>query len=584
VAILKTAISYYKRYDTLQARKVLTILFFVGLFAGYSFICLKRETVSNPDFLGFAARANAFGSAPWDSILVNGLYPFGYPLLLRFVFALTHNYHLAGLVISCAAGVATAALFFRIIRLHLPFYEALVATACLASNLFFIRHSTIAGTDMAGVAFNMLAIWFFLSYKDISSTWFYTGVFIALAYLIRYTSLLTFAGFGLYWAYMSCIEKRLNLAQIVRLTLGFLIGSLPQTIPSLLYEHNPFYNTQHWNLYLALLKNPDEIWKVTALAPHFKNAKEVLDAAGPQAFLQNYSKNIGAFATENFFHIHLYFIGLIGIVLAFSKKFTPGILLGCVALVWMAGLSITFLTERIVLMLLPIEVYALFSLVFFISRWGQKASYAMACILALVFVKSFADTPRAQTLEINSAVNAPNREFQKALTAAGITNSAQVLSFSYFFYAVGDPLCSTYATPWKFTDVPIESEPELVWLAVSGGYKILVLHTPEYGLLNGKFASFSTDTLQQSLPLFYTNSNSVFAYQVPETLSKKYTKATEADWVQFASKHYPRLEKSWETVKDVVQEKTDHTPTLQGLPYPKVLAAWRRHKGLHQLL
>ena len=131
--------------------------------------------------------------------LVDGLYPLGYPLLLKALGELFQDYALAGRILSLTAGLSVLLLVYLIARRLTGAPVALLAACLLAVQGFFVAHSAFAGTDMVGTAYILLGVYSVLrgvSQEEPDGSgqtawrWFFlAGLAFGFSYLMRYTAI-----------------------------------------------------------------------------------------------------------------------------------------------------------------------------------------------------------------------------------------------------------------------------------------------------------------------------------------------------------------------------------------------------------
>jgi hypothetical protein len=214
-------------------------------------------TVGNLDFFGMAARAKALpGNLPaW----VSGLYPVGIPLLLRAGLALGLDVVRSGQAASILGGIAClcgAALFAWHVT-H-SYALSLLTMAFLLTTRSILFYAGFEGTDMLAAGFQVLALGLLARNPRSGRVLLVAGIVNGLAYLARYTGMVFFAVCLAYLLTMALVRReRKALWSVAIYGLGFLIGALPQLVPSLIVKGNPFYQTQALHIWIKLYGNDD---------------------------------------------------------------------------------------------------------------------------------------------------------------------------------------------------------------------------------------------------------------------------------------------------------------------------------------
>ncbi len=214
-------------------------------------------TVGNLDFFGMAARAKALpGNLPaW----VSGLYPVGIPLILRAGLALGLDVVRSGQAASILGGIAClcgAALFaWHVTR---SYALSLLTMAFLLTTRSILFYAGFEGTDMLAAGLQALALGILARNPRSGRVLLVAGVVNGLAYLARYTGMVFLVVCLAYLLTMALVRReRKALWSLAIYGLGFLIGALPQIVPSLIVHGNPFYQTQALHIWIKLYGNDD---------------------------------------------------------------------------------------------------------------------------------------------------------------------------------------------------------------------------------------------------------------------------------------------------------------------------------------
>ena len=111
-----------------------------------------------------------------------------YPVALALVTPFVRGAFPAGLVLSCAAALATLLLWGTLLRRLWGPAAGLAVVLLLATNGVFFRQAYWVTTDAVAVALQSLAVWLLLRARPRPATALAAGIAAALAFLTRYTS------------------------------------------------------------------------------------------------------------------------------------------------------------------------------------------------------------------------------------------------------------------------------------------------------------------------------------------------------------------------------------------------------------
>jgi len=224
-------------------------------------------TVGNLDFFGMAARAKLLPGTL--SAWVNGFYPVGIPLLLRMGLALGLDVVRSGQTASILGGVLCL-YSGGLLAWHLTHSRAmsLLTMAYLSTTGTVLFYSGFEGTDMLAAGLQVLALGVLARNPRHRRIVLLAGIINGLGYLVRYTAMVVFVVCLAYLLTMALHRrKRGDLWTVPIYGLGFLLGSLPQIVPSLLVRGNPFYQTQAYHIWIKLYANSDFVRTLQQTTP-----------------------------------------------------------------------------------------------------------------------------------------------------------------------------------------------------------------------------------------------------------------------------------------------------------------------------
>ncbi len=214
-------------------------------------------TVGNLDFFGMVERAKLL---PGDlRAWVQGFYPVGIPLLLKAGLVLGVDVVRTGQIVSIIGGIACmyggALLALSLTRSRAM---ALLVMAYLLTTKAFLAYAGYEGTDMLAAGLQVLAIGILSRNLRHRQTVLVAGTINGLAYLARYTALVTLLVCLTYLLALTVYRReRRGFWTALIYGLGFLIGASPQLVPSLLVTGNPLYQTQAYHIWIKLYANSD---------------------------------------------------------------------------------------------------------------------------------------------------------------------------------------------------------------------------------------------------------------------------------------------------------------------------------------
>jgi hypothetical protein len=236
-------------------------------------------TIRNVDYFQFVEMAQGLGSGSLRS-WVGGMHPVGYPLLIRWGLAWGLDAAQIGHALSIAGGVIllTSAYLLGYQLTHNR-WLALLTEGFLATTGYFLYFATFEGNDMLSAGLQGLSLALLVGLSERKGTNFAAGVLAGLAYVIRYTAIVTSGLCLLFLAGRALVQRRRSTWIVTGLFLaGFLLGAALQLIPSALVTGNPFYS----------VRGHDVWWHVegrTSFATEWNDAP--MDISPVEVFLAN---------------------------------------------------------------------------------------------------------------------------------------------------------------------------------------------------------------------------------------------------------------------------------------------------------
>ena len=442
-------------------------------------------TVGNLDFFGMAARAKTLpGNLPaW----VSGLYPVGIPLILRAGLALGLDVVRSGQAASILGGIAClcgAALFAWHVT-H-SYALSLLTMAFLLTTRSILFYAGFEGTDMLAAGFQVLALGILARNPQSGRVLLVAGIVNGLAYLARYTGTVFLVVCLAYLLTMVLVRReRKALWSLAIYGLGFLIGALPQLVPSLIVKGNPFYQTQAVHIWIKLFGNDDFV-RTARTAPTEITLWQLfwLD---PRRLVANWWQEFSRFWMT-------FEVPLVGQPLAqlaragflfatldarrLSVEYRT--LLAFVVVGMTGALSIFTINTRFLILLVPVFMWCAIYFVWRIVPENLALGRARLPINLIVLVLllgllankpwDFARTPEGGPHE--GAIKTSN-----VLHAAGARAATEILSANPYHQDVASPTKDHFAMLYA-TQVP-PTVAELRQMALKSGYRFIIYNSSE---------------------------------------------------------------------------------------------------------
>lgn len=428
-------------------------------------------SASNPvvllsDMFGFIERARQLAVTRADT-WVNGLYPFGYPLVLRLLFRVTGDYEQAGRVVSIAAGACSLLALHQIGRLAYSRSVALLGLLACATNPLFVLWSVNTGTDMPAAACMLAAVMFGaradrgdrLAAGDLAAA----GLCLGLGYLFRYTTLLAVPPF-LVWMVIRPRDATIRespgqtASRAAAFLLGFLAVSSPQLLVSAWVTGNPLWNEQGANVYFGMFggMNWGTGWQEAMKHPSVFRVV----ADHPLAFAAHFLRNLVTVPLHVSVQYPLGFLAGAGMVLSLSRRLAPTtvvysrrMLVLLVATAFACGVCIAFCLPRFLLgVAIVASLAAAFGFEQVVPRTAEivggrtvpvRGPLLAAVLVLLAWRHVVGPVLHPVMPGAHSIV-----ETAATIRLDGNTDPHRVLALGYAYYDVPSPTKDPYSTAW----------------------------------------------------------------------------------------------------------------------------------------
>jgi len=440
-------------------------------------VSIRRPTIGLSDMFGFISRAELLSldaATSWG----DGYYPFGYPLLLRIVFEYTGDYVLAGRLLSLAFASLGLYLIYRIGTRAFSASAGLLAMAFCSASPIYIRYATLSGSDMPAAILLLASILLLCRHAEeaAGTVLFAAGAAIGASYLIRYTALTIYPAVVL-WLLLRPVEDldwRSRTQSALVFSLGLLAIAAPQLVVSQWVHGNPLYNLQARNVYFGLFGSQNWGLNMSAALPATSIVQLVLEF--PIEFAQNWFSNLVRSLTVfiRAYPVHLIAFPALLFTLANLRTRSIGFLFALTAGSFTAAIAMAFVNSRLLLFSsLLLIVVAGYGADRFVSQLLRRplrafALSALTSALALRYLLPIVVHPLD---DYNRTVIRVSR----ALDDWGMTESSQVLSFSFDYYNLNDPTKKRFEIPWYGRNfVPYQSVDDVASRMSEAGQRFLV--------------------------------------------------------------------------------------------------------------
>jgi hypothetical protein len=423
-----------------------------------AFVAVETRRVWNqiavryPDFFGWAERAarldfTNLAHPDW----VNGLYPLGYPLLLRLGRELGVDVLHTAFALSILGGfLGLLGTYWLVHRMTDRWWLAILTELLQACMAFYLFYANLDATDMLASGLILCAFPLLLSERRQRMAAFWAGLLVGLSYLLRYTASVTVVPCVLFLLIPFIVRRdRESLWVAGFFLLGAFIGAFPQFLCSLLVKGNPFYNEQAHNLWFHLRGSSDYIYTWNEV-PMDIGMLEVIRQE-PRAFFthwwevflsywltgDSYSVDgfLGAFSTAGFWFTMLYTRG------DFKPKaraFFGVYIVGLIVL-----LSMIRLDRRFLITPMPLQVFGALYFVWSllpekiaVRRWRIPIRVPLLLLLCIPYLR------QPISFMISNHGDEVLVEVSNTLYAAGMQTANEVFSTNVDYHDV--------ASPWKW--------------------------------------------------------------------------------------------------------------------------------------
>ncbi|HOU14714.1 MAG TPA: glycosyltransferase family 39 protein [Anaerolineae bacterium] len=481
--------------------------------------------VRYPDFFGWAERASRLdftnlAHPDW----VHGLYPLGYPLLLRLGRELGVDVLRTAFALSIFGGfLGLLGAYWLVRRMTGRWWLALLTELLQACMAFYLFFGNLDATDMLASGLILCAFPLLLSEKRQRAAAFGAGLLVGLSYLIRYTASLTVAACALFLLLPFIMRRdRESLWSLAFFLLGAFIGAFPQFLCSLLVKRNPLYNEQAHNLWFHLRDSSDYIYDWHEVPMDIGMLEVILGQ--PKAFFSHWWEMfLSYWLTGDGYSVD----GLLGMLAQagfwFALLFTRGdlkpkarALFGIYSVGLIALLSMVRLDRRFLITLMPLQVFG--SLYFAWSLLPEKTTVRRRQIplrLPLLLLLCVPYLRQPVSFMLSNHGDEALVEVSNMLHAAGMQAAGEVFSTNVDYHDVASPWKWRYAMAFALAR-DLKTQEEILGYIHEHGYRFFImdkatglfLYPTQEGLLNpeNRFSGLT--------PIYVPNEREAVVYRV----------------------------------------------------------------------
>jgi hypothetical protein len=449
--------------------------------------------------------------------LSDGLYPLGYPYLLRIAVEKGVDALRFGQFLSWLGGLFCLVACFGLI--YDITHRASVAVAgvlLLIFNLNFLTHAVFEGNDLLAAGLQVLALWLlWLTASNKAQSHdllfaFVGGIVLGLAYLMRYTSLILFPCAVLYLLWRG--RRPRKVAAVGLLAAGFVLTTLVQLVPSALAYHQPFHNLQAKNVWFGIYGQGDYV-RNWGTVPDTISLTEVIKL-NPRLFLRHWWDQFAQIIVPlRLWPPVLHVTWLLGVVaILVDKRMHPANRLLIVLALYLpiALTAMAWLTPRFLLVSLVLEALVI-ALLIDRATTIVPGRARLPVILALVIILSLAGRP-ALTRWLQTPIDDRARLVNTFLRDIGMQDPGQVATNDPYLHATDLPERMRYDQSYFAVARP-HSVAELLSHPAAADWGYLVL---DFDRGFGDYSVFrpaDPEVMARTVPLRLDESSAIYCIQ-----------------------------------------------------------------------
>jgi hypothetical protein len=449
--------------------------------------------------------------------LSDGLYPLGYPYLLRIAVEKGVDALRFGQFLSWLGGLFCLVACFGLI--YGITHRASVAAAgvlLLVLNLNFLTHAVFEGNDLLAAGLQVLALWLlWLTASDRARSHdlllaFVGGIVLGLAYLMRYTSLILFPCAVLYLLWRG--RGRRKLASAGLLVTGFVLTTLVQLMPSALVYHQPFHNLQAKNVWFGIYGQGDYV-RNWGTVPDTISLTEVI-GLNPTLFVRHWWDQFAQIFVSfrlwpPVLHV-IWFLGVLAVLVDNRMHLADRMLVVLVLFLPIAVTAMAWLAPRFLLTSLVLEALVI-ALLIDRATTVVPGRARLPVLLALVVTLSLASRP-AFIHWFQSPIDDRARQVNTFLRDIGMQNPRQVTTNDPYLHATDLPGRTRYDQSYSAVAWP-HSAAELLSHPIAANWRYLVL---DFDRGFGDYSVFrpaDPEVMARTVPLRLDESSAIYCIE-----------------------------------------------------------------------
>ena len=483
----------------------LGLLFLLLSYGGLvAFYLAPRQAIVNLDFWYHIGVGQQLAMRD-PHTLVDGLYPLGYPFLLARGIQLGLDALRVGQFLAVlGGGCALSAMYLIVFRSTQSPGLSVASGLLLLTNGVFLTYATIEGNDMLAMGLQVLAlaaVWAAITGTEgARSNWLLAsgGLFLGLAYLVRYTTLLILPLLLVYVTWRYWRRPQSMLRKLAIMLAAFLAVTAIQWIPSLLLFGTPFYNTQPKNVWFGIYGQLDWVnnWNK---APDTISLLQVV-LMDPLRFLQHWWTQIQQpFVTLRLWPplLHIaWIVAIAWLLLDRSRPLLQRVYFPLVLFVTLGFTALAWLGARFLLTPLWVQCLLLVWLLVRLARFGGNRLRTSPTLLASgLFLGAIAlQVPDVLDWWQTPLVTRP-LTVNRILRLAGMVDPQEVAANDPIYHATDVPARTHYAQAYATVPDP-HSVTDIFAHPAAQAWKFLVIDRAEgvtaYAALLDEFTAANT--------------------------------------------------------------------------------------------
>ncbi|MGB9736603.1 MAG: hypothetical protein ACP5QW_09735 [bacterium] len=370
-------------------------------------------------------------------------YPFGYPLLMNIISLFTRNYLLTVKLICAFSGAALLyiayLLSFSIFKNHT---YALITSMLLALNNLILFGAMGEDPDMLLSVIMLYAVYVAIKAKDNNKYWFYAGLLVGIASLIRQHGI-ALAGLLLPVIFIEeCNHgKKGVIKAIIYLIIGSIAGALPQFLLNTIAHTNPLYSYSTQTGTVLLAKEGLDIFN-PAFLKQLRGSMIITFLHHPIRFISAWAKVLYVYATKT--GLMYFIIAAILLLISNKDKRKDVLSISIIVFGFLSLVSLTYYTEKGTYLPVALIYVIIIPAIGWLINVSKNRLLRIFVLVLSMFVLVLIPLKNSSSLvEHLNTLRIDNIKLSKVLTDNGMTSPMQCLTTSMnvtFFDAIHNPI------------------------------------------------------------------------------------------------------------------------------------------------